>query len=100
MCSRRSPLSCSRRSLMKAMQLLVPVVVFLFYAAAAFGQNQPTVPYPAATALDQAITDAINEKLIPGAVLIVGHSGQIVYEKAYGARSIIPRNEPMTMDTI
>jgi uncharacterized protein YbbC (DUF1343 family)/CubicO group peptidase (beta-lactamase class C family) len=84
---------------MRVTQLILPAAVCLLYTAAS-GQNQPTVPYPAASALDQAITEAINEKLIPGAVLIVGHSGQIVYEKAYGARSIIPQIEPMTMDTI
>ena len=50
--------------------------------------------------LDEALNQAVQEQLIPGAVLIVGHSGQIVYRKAYGYRSLIPHKETMTLDTI
>jgi uncharacterized protein YbbC (DUF1343 family)/CubicO group peptidase (beta-lactamase class C family) len=37
---------------------------------------------------------------LPGAVLLIGHNGQIVYHKAYGNRAIEPRVEAMTEDTI
>ena len=37
---------------------------------------------------------------IPGAVLIVGHDGQVVYRKAYGNRALEPRREAMTLDTV
>lgn len=50
--------------------------------------------------LDPIINNAIEQQQIPGAVLIVGHKGQVVYRKAYGSRSIVPRREPMTFDTI
>ncbi len=50
--------------------------------------------------LDPIINDAIEQQQIPGAVLIVGHNGQVVYRKAYGSRAILPRREPMTPDTI
>src|SRR5262249_13194317 len=50
--------------------------------------------------LDAAIAQAVDEKLIPGAVLLVGHNGQIIHRKAYGHRSLIPSEEPMTVDTI
>ncbi len=50
--------------------------------------------------VDSIVNDAIGQQQIPGAVLIVGHNGQIVYRKAYGDRSILPRREPMTLDTI
>lgn len=50
--------------------------------------------------LDPIINDAIAQQQIPGAVLVVGHNGQVVYRKAYGDRSILPRREPMTLDTI
>jgi uncharacterized protein YbbC (DUF1343 family)/CubicO group peptidase (beta-lactamase class C family) len=36
----------------------------------------------------------------PGAVILVGHQGKIVYRKAFGFRSITPRREPMTENTI
>jgi uncharacterized protein YbbC (DUF1343 family)/CubicO group peptidase (beta-lactamase class C family) len=37
---------------------------------------------------------------IPGAVILVGHQGQIVYRKAFGLRAVEPCPEPMTVDTI
>src|SRR6185436_2594493 len=37
---------------------------------------------------------------MPGAVVLAGHNGQVVYRKAYGNRSLAPRVEPMTLDTI
>ena len=48
---------------------------------------------------DQIIEQAIQEDQIPGAVLVVGHQGQVVYRKAYGRRSL-ETDEPMTVDTI
>jgi len=50
--------------------------------------------------VDPIINDAITQQQVPGAVLIVGHDGQIVYRKAYGSRALVPRREPMTIDTI
>jgi uncharacterized protein YbbC (DUF1343 family)/CubicO group peptidase (beta-lactamase class C family) len=50
--------------------------------------------------LDSAIEQAIREDKIPGAVLIVGHNGEIVHRKAYGRRAVVPRPEAMTADTI
>ncbi len=37
---------------------------------------------------------------MPGAVLIVGHNGHIVYRKAFGNRAEVPSVEPMTLYTI
>jgi len=50
--------------------------------------------------LDPIINDAIAQQQIPGAVLIVGHDGRVVYRKAYGSRAIEPRREAMTLDTV
>lgn len=50
--------------------------------------------------VDAIISDAVQTNLIPGAVLVVGHNGQIIYRKAYGSRSLVPNREPMTLDTI
>ena len=50
--------------------------------------------------LDPIVNDAIALQQIPGAVLIVGHDGKVVYRKAYGSRAIVPRRESMTLDTI
>lgn len=50
--------------------------------------------------LDVVIQDAIEQNQCPGAVVLVGHHGKVVYKKAYGMRSLEPTREPMTLDTI
>lgn len=50
-------------------------------------------------AVDAVINASIQDGTIPGAVLIVGHDGRIIYRKAYGARALEPRRESMTLDT-
>src|SRR5580692_4389086 len=59
---------------------------------------QPT--FSGAAAVDQQMERAVQDGLIPGAVVMIGHDGQIVYQKAYGSRALIPHREPMTLDTI
>jgi uncharacterized protein YbbC (DUF1343 family) len=56
--------------------------------------------FSGAAAVDEQMERAVNDGLIPGAVLLIGHNGQIVYQKAYGSRALIPHREPMTLDTI
>jgi len=51
-------------------------------------------------AVDAVIEQAIHDGSIPGAVLVVGHDGRVVYRKAYGNRAIEPRREAMTVDTV
>ncbi len=56
--------------------------------------------FSGAKAIDDTLAQAIAQKRLPGAVLIVGHNGQIVYRKAYGDRALVPQTEPMTLDTV
>src|SRR5690349_12642444 len=56
--------------------------------------------FPAAKALDDTIQQAIEQNRAPGAVLVIGHDGKIVYRKAYGHRAVVPQSEPMTLDTV
>lgn len=51
-------------------------------------------------ALDRILEKAVEQGDVPGAVLIVGHQGKIVYRKAFGSRSLEPLREPMTIDTV
>jgi uncharacterized protein YbbC (DUF1343 family)/CubicO group peptidase (beta-lactamase class C family) len=51
-------------------------------------------------AVDSIIQQAIADHNIPGAVLVVGHDGKVIYRKAYGARSLEPRRQSMSVDTI
>jgi uncharacterized protein YbbC (DUF1343 family)/CubicO group peptidase (beta-lactamase class C family) len=50
--------------------------------------------------LDSVINAAIADKLLPGAVLLVGRGDRTVLLKAYGNRAVAPALEPMTPDTI
>jgi uncharacterized protein YbbC (DUF1343 family)/CubicO group peptidase (beta-lactamase class C family) len=50
--------------------------------------------------IDPILKQAIDSGDIPGAVVLVGHNGQVVYRKAFGYRALEPRRERMTLDTI
>jgi uncharacterized protein YbbC (DUF1343 family)/CubicO group peptidase (beta-lactamase class C family) len=76
----------------------IAAVLFLFMGFASCLAQAPLDSRLAV--LDPIIDDAIAQQQIPGAVLIVGHNGQIVYRKAFGKRAIVPRREAMTLDTI
>jgi len=50
--------------------------------------------------VDSIIQQAVADGNIPGAVLVVGHDGKVVYRKAYGNRALEPKHEPMTLETV
>jgi len=50
--------------------------------------------------IDNAVTGAIKDGELPGAVVLVARRGQIAYFRAFGNRSVQPKLEPMTLDTI
>lgn len=79
---------------MKLTSLIVAIILLGTTAVA-----QPTLD-ARLSPLDSIINEAITQHQIPGAVLIVGHDGQVVYRKAYGDRALVPRREAMTVDTI
>jgi len=82
-----------RRTLCLPLSLLA-----LFLCAHAAAAQIPT--QPDFSAEDRLLNTAVEEHQIPGAVLIIGHNGQIVYRHCYGSRSLEPTQEPMTLDTI
>lgn len=51
-------------------------------------------------AIEPLILNAIADKKLPGAVVLVGLGDHSVYHKAIGQRSVVPSAEPMTLDTI
>ena len=83
-------------------------MVALFVGLASASTSGTPAPTSVATtqaasnlgALDSIVLDAIHDGQIPGAVVLVGHNGQVVYRKAFGNRALEPRREPMTVDTI
>jgi uncharacterized protein YbbC (DUF1343 family) len=79
------------------------LTAFYGMALCAMASAQTTVParsFHGAADLDAAINQAIREDKIPGAVVLVGHKGEVVYRKAYGYRALLPAKEPMAADTI
>ena len=68
--------------------------------AGASADSKPPATAVHLGAVDAVIQQAIHEGQIPGAVLLVGHNGQVIYRKAYGERALEPHREPMTLDTI
>lgn len=74
---------------------LVSLLPLLASAATVKSANAPNL-----AVLDSIVLDAIHDHQIPGAVLLVGHNGQVVYRRAFGSRALEPRREPMTADTI
>src|SRR5437016_7871150 len=50
--------------------------------------------------MDSIIRESIDKKELPGAVVLVGRHGKVVWRKAYGARAVEPLREAMTTDTI
>jgi uncharacterized protein YbbC (DUF1343 family)/CubicO group peptidase (beta-lactamase class C family) len=57
-------------------------------------------PFAGGPDIDRAINKAIEEGKLPGAVVLIGHDGQVVYRKAYGKRALVPVPEQMTVDTV
>ena len=72
----------------------------LFWCAAVAATALSAQTFSGAAALDRVIDQAIEQGRMPGAVLLVGHEGKVVYRKAYGKRALVPLPEAMTLDTI
>jgi len=46
------------------------------------------------------VEKAMQQGKLPGAVVVVGHDGRVVYRRAIGYRRLVPGKLPMRMDTI
>lgn len=76
-------------------------------AVASYSQGLP-VAAPSSVGMDPAklaeigpvVEQAIADKDLPGAVVLIGHKGKIVYRQAFGNRALVPSVEKMTVDTI
>src|SRR4051794_3682720 len=100
------------RSLLSLLLLLIPLFPSAFaQKSAATAPRKPASKTSAARSsklagsaqfktVDAVIEDAIEQKQCPGAVVLIGHHGRVVYKQAYGLRSLEPTREKMTLDTI
>src|SRR5690349_6395267 len=76
-------------------RILIPILVVVL-AQSVFAQ----VSSARLSQMDGVIAEAIANKKLPGAVVLVGRKGRIVWRKAYGDRAVEPVREEMTPDTI
>ena len=91
-------------------QIFKLILVFIFFAGFSFpcfSQNLPTVKPEKVqmssvrlNLINGLVEDAIEKKKMPGAVVLVGRKGKIVFRKAFGKRALVPRVEEMTVDTV
>ena len=56
--------------------------------------------HPGNNAFEPLVKQAIVEKKLPGAVVLIGRGDRTIYQKAIGNRALLPGVEPMTLDTI
>ena len=50
--------------------------------------------------IDKAMTQGITDSAFPGGVVLIGHKGKIVYEKAFGNFTYDKNSTPMTLDAM
>jgi len=50
--------------------------------------------------IDEAANEAVASGEIPGVVVLVGRGDDILLQRAYGSRRLVPNQVPMTLDTI
>jgi len=76
-------------------RIVIPILIVVL-AQSAWAQVSPA----RLAQMDAVIVAAIADKKLPGAVVLVGRKGRVVWRKAYGDRAVEPAREPMTPDTI
>ncbi len=83
----------------KTIAAVTAMLVFCFVSYAQPPRSAPGFS-PDFTPVSTLINQAIAEKKLPGAVILIGHDNKVVFEQAYGNRALEPAVEPMTEDTI
>ena len=68
--------------------------------SAAPGVEQAAVEARRLDLIEPLVREAIEEKKLPGAVVLIGRGDRVIYQKAFGNRSLVPSVEAMTLDTV
>ncbi|HKS10219.1 MAG TPA: serine hydrolase, partial [Pyrinomonadaceae bacterium] len=82
------------------------LLILLLVAQPAFAQlrlakpETESVSSVALARMDSVIKDEIGKHRLPGAVVLVGRKGRIIWQKTYGSRAVEPAREVMTPETI
>jgi uncharacterized protein YbbC (DUF1343 family)/CubicO group peptidase (beta-lactamase class C family) len=93
----------------RALLAWTPIVAASLYFIFLIVSSDPTLfpPRRDAPSLEQRlapladiVAKAIRSNKTPGAVVLIGHEGTVVYRRAFGYRSLAPTKVPMTEDTV
>ena len=71
------------------------LAIFFLFAVLAWGDEGERSDARFA-AVDDICQQAVAAGQIPGAVVLVGHKGEVVYRKAFGSRALEPRRALQT----
>src|SRR3954464_7467111 len=84
-----------------AVAILVALSIAPFAAQSVGPQStDPSLQLRNLDGIEPLIRQAIGEKKLPGAVVLIGRRDRTLYEKAIGNRALVPAAETMTLDTI
>jgi uncharacterized protein YbbC (DUF1343 family)/CubicO group peptidase (beta-lactamase class C family) len=78
----------------------VPPSAVLSASARAAAQGQTGLDLHRLDAIEPLVRDAMADKKLPGAVVLIGLGDRVVYQKSFGNRAVVPSVEKMTDDTI
>lgn len=86
----------------------IPLCLLVFLAvnlawAQELGEGDPVelgFDFEKLSRVDEVIRESMEEKEIPGAVVMVARKGKVVYQKVFGIRALTPQREELTFDTI
>ena len=87
-------------SLERLHRLLLACATLFLLSPACHGAIAQQPARPDFSGIDRIVNQAVANHLLPGAVVIVGHKGRVVFERAYGERSLEPTRTPMHETTI
>ena len=77
-----------------------PTLTVVAEPAAPDAGGPRTLPAATATGIDDAVATALAAHKLPGCVVVVGRHDRVLFERAYGSRSVEPTVTPMTLDTV
>lgn len=76
------------------------VLLALARPAGAASAEAPPAVAGALDGIDALVAEALAQHQLPGCVVVVGRQSGVVYQKAFGARALLPEREAMSLDTL
>ena len=81
-------------------KLAAAIALILLAAGAPAAGQDARIDLRRLDAMEPLVTQAIADRKLPGAVVLVGRGDAVLYHKAFGRRALVPSVEAATLDTI